>query len=79
MDSNSPTASQIEKAKAHIKCATIYRQDEARSSHGKSVNHLREALSGYKTLFGPNHKDTLAIASSLRQWVAEEQPQNDSF
>lgn len=78
VDSSSPSASQIEKAKAHIKCATIYRQDDAKNSHLKSISHLREALEMYTNLFGPEHKDTLAIAASLRQWLAEE-PQNDSF
>ena len=66
-----PIASRIEKAKAHIKCATIYRQEEGRESHSKAITHLREALEMYTNLFGPDHKDTLAIASSLRQWLAE--------
>lgn len=70
---DSPSASKIEAAKAHIKCATIYRQEDGSTAHGKSISHLREALDMYTALFGPNHKDTLAIASSLRQWLAEEQ------
>lgn len=69
----SPAASKVEAAKAHIKCATIYRQEEGSSAHSKSISHLREALDMYTVLFGPDHKDTLAIASSLRQWLAEEQ------
>eukprot|EP00547_Thalassionema_nitzschioides_P002737 CAMPEP_0194215604 /NCGR_PEP_ID=MMETSP0156-20130528/17535_1 /TAXON_ID=33649 /ORGANISM="Thalassionema nitzschioides, Strain L26-B" /LENGTH=1518 /DNA_ID=CAMNT_0038944165 /DNA_START=391 /DNA_END=4947 /DNA_ORIENTATION=+ len=69
---DSPQASRIEAAKAHIKCATIYRQEEGNKAHSKSIGHLREALGMYSVLFGPDHKDTLAIASSLRQWLAEE-------
>jgi len=69
---DSPQASRIEAAKAHIKCATIYRQEEGSRAHSKSIGHLREALGMYSVLFGPDHKDTLAIASSLRQWIAEE-------
>jgi tetratricopeptide (TPR) repeat protein len=71
VDSESPNASQVEKAKAHIKCATIHRQEEGKESHIKAIAHLREALDMYTNLFGPDHKDTLAIASSLRQWLAE--------
>jgi tetratricopeptide (TPR) repeat protein len=71
VDSESPNASQVEKAKAHIKCATIYRQEEGKESHIKAIAHLREAQDMYTNLFGPDHKDTLAIASSLRQWLAE--------
>jgi tetratricopeptide (TPR) repeat protein len=69
---DSPQASKIEAAKAHIKCATIYRQEEGSSAHSKSISHLREALEMYTLLFGLDHKDTLAIAASLRQWLAEE-------
>jgi len=71
---DSPQASKVEAAKAHIKCATIYRQEEGSSAHSKSISHLREALEMYTLLFGPDHKDTLAIASSLRQWLAEQEP-----
>jgi tetratricopeptide (TPR) repeat protein len=69
---DSPPASHTEKAKAHIKCATIYRQQEGADSHAKSISHLREALDMYTAIFGPDHKDTLAIASSLRQWLSED-------
>lgn len=69
---DSPHASKVEAAKAHIKCATIYRQEEGNNAHSKSIAHLREALEMYTFLFSPEHKDTLAIASSLRQWLAEE-------
>jgi tetratricopeptide (TPR) repeat protein len=68
----SPQASKVEAAKAHIKCATIYRQEEGSKAHSQSISHLRAALEMYTELFGPDHKDTLAIASSLRQWLAEE-------
>jgi tetratricopeptide (TPR) repeat protein len=69
---DSPAASQTEKAKAHIKCATIFRQQEGPDSHTQSIAHLREALDMYTTIFGPDHKDTSAIAASLRQWLAED-------
>lgn len=69
---DSPSASQTEKAKAHIKCATIYRQQQSSDSHVQSISHLREALDMYKQIFGPDHKDTSAIASSLRQWLSED-------
>jgi tetratricopeptide (TPR) repeat protein len=70
---DSPAASKIEAAKAHIKCATIYRQDENSNSRAYSITHLRDALNMYTLLFGKDHKDTLAIASSLRLWLEEEQ------
>jgi len=69
---DSPSASQTEKAKAHIKCATIYRQQDRADSHAQSISHLREALNMYTAIFGPDHKDTTAIASSLRQWLSED-------
>lgn len=70
---DSPSASQTEKAKAHIKCATIYRQQDTTDAHDLSISHLREALNMYTSIFGPDHKDTMAIASSLRQWLSEGQ------
>jgi tetratricopeptide (TPR) repeat protein len=70
---DSPSASQTEKAKAHIKCATIYRQQDGAESHTLSVSHLQQALDMYKAIFGPDHKDTMAISSSLKQWLAEDQ------
>ena len=69
---DSPAASQTEKAKAHIKCATIYRQQDNTDSHVQSIAHLREALTMYTAIYGPEHKDTAAIASSLRQWLSED-------
>jgi tetratricopeptide (TPR) repeat protein len=73
VNDDSPSTSQTEKAKAHIKCATIYRQQESGvDSHDQSIAHLREALSMYTAIFGPDHKDTSAIASSLRQWLSED-------
>jgi tetratricopeptide (TPR) repeat protein len=72
VDDESPRSSQVEKAKAHIKCATICRQHDTKGSRIKSISHLREALEMYTALFGPENKDTLAIASSLRQWLTEE-------
>ena len=70
---DSPSASQTEKAKAHIKCATIYRQQDGAESHKLSVTHLQQALDMYKVIFGPDHKDTMAISSSLKQWLAEDE------
>jgi len=72
---DSPAASRTEKAKAHIKCATIYRQQDSTDSHVQSIAHLREALNMYTAIFGPDHKDTAAIASSLRQWLSEDHQQ----
>jgi tetratricopeptide (TPR) repeat protein len=69
VDDDSPIASHTEKAKAHIKVATIYRQRDERE---KSIEHLKEALRMYKALYGPNHKDTVAIQTSLKQWLTED-------
>ena len=68
---DSPLTSHVEKAKAHIKCATIYRKRDA-NQHATSVSHLREALQMYKALCDPGHKDTTAIATTLKQWLAED-------
>jgi hypothetical protein len=40
----------------------------------KAVRHLKEALRMYKALYGPDHKDTLAIQTSLKQWLTEDKP-----
>lgn len=72
VDEESPIASHIEEAKAHIKCATIYRQRDTPEEKDTAVSHLREALRMYKALYGPDHKDTTAIATSLKQWLAED-------
>lgn len=72
VDDDSPLASHIEEAKAHIKCATIFRQRENPKDHETAVSHLREALRMYKALYGPDHKDSVAIATSLKQWLAED-------
>jgi tetratricopeptide (TPR) repeat protein len=72
VDEDSPATSRVEKAKAHIKCATIYRQEDTKESRIKSISHLREALDMYTVLFGEDHKDTTAIASSLKQWLSED-------
>merc|ERR1739844_826730 len=68
VNKSSPLPSQTEKAKAHVKCATIYRQKGNADDNAHAVNHLKEALNMYTQLHGPNHKDSKAIASSLRQW-----------
>jgi tetratricopeptide (TPR) repeat protein len=75
----SPASSQTEKAKAHIKCATIYRQQEGEEAHAQSISHLREALDMYTVIFGRDHKDTTAIASSLRQWLSEDRPDHEKL
>jgi tetratricopeptide (TPR) repeat protein len=72
VNDDSPLASHTEKAIAHIKCATIYRQKEDADSRAKSIEHLREAFRMYKAIFGQDHKDTVAIKTSLDQWLAEE-------
>jgi len=68
VDKISPFASQMEKAKAHVKCATIYRQMGSPENNGRAVYHLNEALEMYTKLHGANHKDTKAISASLKQW-----------
>jgi len=73
VDNNeSPVASRLEKAKAHIKCATIYRQSGEREDNKHAIIHLREALNMYTDLYGTKHKDTVAVATSLQQWMEEE-------
>ena len=69
---DSPLTSHVEKAKAHIKCATIFRKRGGDENHSTAVNHLREALRMYKALYDPGHKDTTAIATTLKQWLAED-------
>lgn len=64
------TAMKLETARAHIKCATIYRQ--ARSSTRQAISHLREALKLYTHIYGPEHRDTKALSASLRQWQQDE-------
>ena len=71
----SPMASRLEKAKAHIKCATIYRQSGERDDNKHAIIHLREALNMYTDLYGAKHKDTVAVATSLQQWMEEERSQ----
>jgi tetratricopeptide (TPR) repeat protein len=68
VDKSSPHSSQMEKAKAHVKCATIYRQMGSRENNMRAVSHLDEALSLYTKFHGANHKDTKAIEMSLKQW-----------
>jgi tetratricopeptide (TPR) repeat protein len=72
VEEDSPIPSHIEEAKAHIKCATIFRQRHGDKNREESVLQLREALRMYKALYGPDHKDTTAIATSLKQWLAED-------
>lgn len=74
-NTESPMASRLEKAKAHIKCATIYRQSGERDENQHAIIHLREAYNMYNDLYGKNHKDTVAVATSLQQWEEEQQQQ----
>ncbi|KAL7434903.1 hypothetical protein ACHAXH_009043, partial [Discostella pseudostelligera] len=73
-NTESPMASRLEKAKAHIKCATIYRQSGDRDDNKHAIVHLREAYNMYNDLYGKNHKDTVAVATSLQQWEEEQRP-----
>lgn len=68
VNKDSPPASQMEKAKAHVKCATIFRQMSNVEGNANAVAHLKQAFNMYTHLHGSGHKDTKAIASSLRQW-----------
>jgi tetratricopeptide (TPR) repeat protein len=72
VEDDSPLASHSEKAKAHIKCATVFRQREGEDNREKSVAHLRDALRMYEALYGVEHKDTVAINTSLQQWLTED-------
>jgi len=63
VDKKSPT-----KARAHVKCATIFRQAGSKESNAHAVSHLTQALQMYTVLHGADHKDTIAIGSSLKQW-----------
>ncbi len=69
VDKSSPLASQMEKAKAHVKCATIYRQMGSVENNRRAVSHLKKAQTMYTEIHGVNHKDTKAISSSLKQWM----------
>jgi tetratricopeptide (TPR) repeat protein len=76
--STSPTATKTEVAKAHIKCATIRRalmQEDGYAMrlthHNKSLEHLKAAFKLYTQLNGLAHRDTQAVAQSLRQWQHE--------
>ena len=68
VDKKSMTQSQIEKARAHVKCATIFRQTGTSENNALAISHLSQALQMYTSLHGANHKDTKAIESSLKQW-----------
>ena len=72
VDVDDPISSHVEKAKAHIKCATLFRKREGEGDHETAIGHLKEALRMYKVLYDPNHKDTIAIANTLKQWQAED-------
>lgn len=72
VDDDSPIASHIEKAKAHIKCATMFRKREGAENQETAVSHLKEAHRMYKALYAPGHKDTIAIQTTIKQWLAED-------
>jgi len=78
VDEESPLASHVEEAKAHIKCATIFRQREDPKHHETAVVHLKEALRMYKALYGSDHKDTVAISTSLKQWLVEDKEREEN-
>ena len=71
VDADSPLPSRTEKAKALVKCATIYRQRDTTEDNELAISHLREALEMYTNIHGQNHKDTRAIEASLKQWQAQ--------
>jgi len=76
---DSPSSSLMEKAKAHVKCATIYRQSpSSQDANYHAISHLEKAFHMYTRIHGPNHKDTQAIASSLRQWKLQTSTNNNS-
>lgn len=68
VDKKSPKPSQMEKARAHVKCATIFRQTGTAENNVLAISHLSQALQMYTILHGVDHKDTRAIGSSLKQW-----------
>ena len=65
VEKKSPNSSQMEKARAHVKCATIFRQAGTKENNTLAISHLSQALHMYTILHGVNHKDTKAIGSSL--------------
>ena len=71
VNEDSPLASRTEKAKALVKCATIYRQRDTVEDNKLAIVHLHEALEMYTELHGNNHKDTRAIAASLKHWQSQ--------
>jgi tetratricopeptide (TPR) repeat protein len=72
VDSSSPESSVKEKAKAHVKCATIYRQMGTKGDNASSIVQLKEALQMYTAIYGASHKDTVAISTSLQQWKTQD-------
>ena len=68
VEKKSPNSSQMEKARAHVKCATIFRQAGTKENNTLAISHLSQALHMYTILHGVNHKDTKAIGTSLIQW-----------
>ncbi|GAX11007.1 hypothetical protein FisN_2Lh536 [Fistulifera solaris] len=72
VDDDSPIASHIEKAKAHIKCATMFRKREGAENQETAISHLKEAHRMYKALYASGHKDTVAIQTTIKQWLAED-------
>lgn len=59
----------LDVGKAHIKCATIRQTMDQQSL---AIGHLREALKNYTIKYGVSHRDTQAIAGSLRQLQLQE-------
>jgi len=54
----------LDAGKAHIKCATIR---QTMNQPALAIVHLKEALKHYTIKYGVSHRDTQAIAGSLRQ------------
>lgn len=79
VDCKSPTSSKMEKAKAYVKSATIYRQMGNLLANKNAVNHLIDALKMYTDLHGNTHKDTKAIALSLQKWKEQDNSSPISF
>lgn len=66
VDEESPLTYHIETAKGYIKCATIFRK---RGGENRAVS---QALRLYQAIYDPGHKDTTAIATTLKLWLAED-------
>jgi len=64
----------LDAGKAHIKCATIR---QTMNQPALAIGHLREALKHYTIKYGVSHRDTQAIAGSLRQLQLQERQEKE--